>query len=324
MKSEMIRASLLVVAMIVLGGVLNFRTGRVLGISSQNLVIEPIKDVFGFARLLWNLNEKDSDPVVLVAVGDVMLGRSVNGKMVVKNDWTYPFLEVGSMLREADVTFGNLESPFGESCSVVSGGMVFCADQRSVAGLVWSGFDVMSLENNHNTNQGRLGLELSEKLLEEKKILGVVEGEIEVVEQEGLKLGFLAVDDVSRRVDEGALVKLIEDAEKVVDVVVVSVHWGWEYRAIANERQVRLGRKMVDSGADLVLGHHPHWVQNVENYGGGVIVYSLGNFVFDQMWSEETRRGVVGRFELSEEGVGDYRFEKVRIYEYSQPRFEEW
>lgn len=274
--------------------------------------------ILGFRELI-----EKKQRIKLVTVGDVMLGRSVNTAMVRRKDWKYPFLEVGEYLQRADIVFGNLESPFGESCPYTDVGMIFCADKRSVEGLVWSGFGVMSLENNHSLNQGVRGYELSESWLEENEIRGLSRDEVEIIETGGLKVGFLAFDDVSKRIDQKKMIELVLDTKRKVDVVVVSVHWGWEYRDKPNERQVILGRAMVDNGADVVLGHHPHWIQTVEEYKNGVIVYSLGNFVFDQMWSEETRLGLVGEFWLGKNGVEDYGFKRVKIFEYSQPRWEE-
>ncbi len=266
---------------------------------------------------------EESDRVWLVLGGDVMLGRSVNTTMAREDNWRYPFLEIGEYLRGVDVVLVNLEAPFGWDCPDTNTGMIFCARREAVEGLVWAGVDGVSLENNHNTNQGVRGLAMSEEWLEENGVVGVREGEVEVVERKGVRVGMVAVDDVTGRIDEEAMVATIESAERVSDVVVVSVHWGSEYVAEPNERQVRLGRLMVDSGADVVMGHHPHWVQAVEEYSDGVIFYSLGNLVFDQMWSEKTRRGVVAELEVDRRGVRGYRLLPVVIYGYSQPRFEE-
>lgn len=273
--------------------------------------------ILGFRQYL------DPEPVTLVAVGDVMLGRSVNTGMIRRDDWTWPFVQTASYLNQADVTFGNLESPFGERCNPTDSGMVFCADKRSVAGLQRAGFDVMSLANNHDLNQGQIGLEMSNNWLEEHQILGVTETEVEYLQVNNLTLAFLAFDDVSHRINEIEMARRISEAKMISDVVVVSVHWGWEYQAEPNERQVRLGRAMIEAGAKVVIGHHPHWTQTVEEYKEGVIVYSLGNFVFDQMWSEETRLGDVMEFTLSAEGVESYLIKEVKIFEYGQPRWVE-
>ncbi len=266
------------------------------------------------------LGEKDG--VLLVAVGDVMLGRSVNTTMVRKNNWRYPYEATAKELHAADVVLGNLEAPLAENCPHTDMGMVFCADKRATAGLKWAGFRVMSIANNHIFNQGKKGFEETMKWLRENGIGAVGEGYREQTIVNGVKIGWLAGDDVTKRVDDEELTKAVAAAKQENDVVVVSMHWGSEYTKTPNARQKDLGRKLIDAGADLVIGHHPHWVQTVEKYNDGIIAYSLGNFVFDQMWSEETRKGVIAKFWLGKEGVKDYAFLPVKIYDYAQPRIE--
>lgn len=257
----------------------------------------------------------------LIAVGDVMLGRSVNTRMLKYNNWNYPFLETADWLKQADIAFGNLESPFGETCPPTDEGFIFCADQRSLEGLLYAGFDVLSLANNHNTNQGQSGLELTETLLESNNIIALQEAEIEYQQIENITLAFLAFDDTKSPIDQTLLRQLIAEAKTNADIVVVSFHWGWEYVDQPNQNQIDLAHKSVDAGADLIIGHHPHWVQTIEEYGDGLIFYSLGNFVFDQMWSIETRTGMVANIILDKSGVVDYSTRTVLIEDYSQPKF---
>jgi len=80
-----------------------------------------------------------------------------------------------------------------------------------------------------------------------------------------------------------------------------------------------MARVAIDAGADLVLGSHPHWVQQVEVYKGKLIVYSMGNFVFDQMWSQETRQGVIVKFTFQGKNLVSAKFLPVLIEDYNQP-----
>jgi poly-gamma-glutamate synthesis protein (capsule biosynthesis protein) len=200
-------------------------------------------------------------------------------------------------------------------------GMIFCADPQSIEGLKFAGFDVLTLANNHIFNYGRSGFEETKELLQDQDLEGLGEGEFYRTGIEGIKIGFLAMDDVSKKL-EVAQVEQIEKVAKEVDVLVVSIHWGAEYRSEPTSRQKELAHKLIEAGAKVIIGHHPHWVEGVEEYKGGVIFYSLGNFVFDQMWSEQTRKGVVARIWLEKEGVAGYELLPIRIYDYSQPRFE--
>jgi poly-gamma-glutamate synthesis protein (capsule biosynthesis protein) len=106
----------------------------------------------------------------------------------------------------------------------------------------------------------------------------------------------------------------------MADVVIPYFHWGAEYVSVPNQRQRSLAYAAIDAGADLVLGAHPHWVQETERYQGVPIFYSLGNFVFDQMWSTETRQGVIATFAFAGSRVTDVQFTPVVIEDYNRPR----
>ena len=106
--------------------------------------------------------------------------------------------------------------------------------------------------------------------------------------------------------------------------MIVSIHWGVEYEQSPTERQEMFAHLAVDSGASVVLGHHPHVVQPVEEYKDGYVFYSLGNFVFDQMWSEETRNGLIARIFFEGGQIKKVETIKVTIYEFHQPRPEDW
>lgn len=261
-----------------------------------------------------------SPTITLMAVGDVMLSRSVNTRMLKYQDWSYPFGDTLDFLLEADLLFGNLESPFNTSCQPTDEGMRFCADPRSVEGLVSANFDVMSLANNHALDQGRSGLEFSLDLLRSQGIIGLSFNQSAVIEKSGVRVDFIAFDDTLSRLDQNLMASLVSKLRADSDVVVASFHWGQEYQPEPTNRQVELARLAVDSGAKLVIGHHPHWLQPIENYQDAVIFYSLGNFVFDQMWSLETRRGGIAVIELDSDGIIDYRLEEVMIYDYARPK----
>jgi poly-gamma-glutamate synthesis protein (capsule biosynthesis protein) len=98
------------------------------------------------------------------------------------------------------------------------------------------------------------------------------------------------------------------------------MHAGYEYQTYPNQQQKEFAEAAVDSGAELVLGHHPHVVQTTEVYNGGYIIYSLGNLVFDQMWSEETREGIIARCQFLNSEVRSVEFIPIKIENYSQPR----
>jgi len=237
----------------------------------------------------------------LIATGDVIPARSVNFRAHQYQNFKWPFEKTASVLKSADITLINLESPLVSGCPLTNSGMIFCGDPENVQGLVFAGVDVASLANNHLENQGVKGVESTISILEEKDILATgISGPV-FKNVGGLRLAFLGYNDV----DGGQVISLareekiaseIKEARQEADLIVVSFHWGEEYRSSPTQRQKELAHLAVDSGADLVVGNHPHWLQPVEIYKEKIIVYAHGNFVFDQMWSEKTKIGVIGRY----------------------------
>ena len=117
----------------------------------------------------------------------------------------------------------------------------------------------------------------------------------------------------------------MEDVARVrtmADRVVVSLHWGAEYQSMPSREQQELAHQLVDAGVDLIIGHHPHWFQGVEVYKGKVIAYSLGNFVMDQNWSDETQEGLFLKVEFKRDGTLKARVRPVFINN-SQPQWVE-
>jgi len=272
-----------------------------------------------FGQLLENLEPEK--PVTLIAVGDIMLGRSVNAKMRKLNDFHYPFLKTADFLKSADLTFANLESPFYDGCPTTNTGMIFCADSRAIEGLVFAGIDVVNLANNHLRNYGETGMKKTVELLNKNNvsIIGLNDNLVQK-EIRGTKFGFLGFDLTSGYQEE-KMIKTVQENSLRVDVLIVSFHWGAEYAKEPTEKQVELAHKTIDAGAALILGHHPHVIQRVEDYHGAKIVYSLGNFIFDQPWSEATKRGLVGIFTFQGKKLINSEFKEVYIKDYSQPEF---
>lgn len=264
---------------------------------------------------------------VLVATGDVMLGRSVNSQTVKSGNFLWPFEKTAALLQEADLTLINLESPLVADCPVTDKGMIFCGDLRHTRGLAFAGVDLANLANNHAGNHHALGIEQMVEGLAKVGIVSVGLSGPVYQDVRGLRFAFLGYNDVGSslrlisQASEGKIQSEIQLAKRQADLVVVSFHWGAEYASLPTKRQKDLAHLAVDSGADLVIGHHPHWIQPVEVYQGKVIVYSHGNFIFDQMWSQKTKEGLVGRYLFYDDQLVDVGFSPVEIVNYGQPYF---
>jgi poly-gamma-glutamate capsule biosynthesis protein CapA/YwtB (metallophosphatase superfamily) len=273
-------------------------------------------------------------PISLVAVGDVMLGRGV-GRQIEAHSPQYPFLQTRELIGQADVAFANLESPI-TSQGVPQGGISLGASPSAAEGLADAGFDVVSLANNHALDYGEAGLLETMETLERMSILyaGVGGGSTVVpamLDVEGVRLAFLAYNHVGlghgragAEVSgpafleaEGAYADVRRAAEEA-DLVIVSLHWGTEYMPLPDDFQREVAQGLVEAGADLVVGHHPHVTGLVGFHDGGFVVYSLGNFVFDQPFSQETEQGLLLYALLDSTGLKQVRLLPVYI-EAGQP-----
>jgi poly-gamma-glutamate synthesis protein (capsule biosynthesis protein) len=243
------------------------------------------------------------------------------------DDFTYPFKNIADFLKRGDAALINLETPLTPDCKLTQEGMTFCGDLKNVQGLVYAGVNVASIANNHMGNQGLEGIQSTVNVLKQHNINVTGNGEPAIVSVHGMTIGFLGYNGVGNKqkgiayADIDQIRQDIQTLKQRANIIVVAMHWGTEYTSTPNTFQVELAHKIIDAGADLIIGNHPHWVQGVEEYNGKFIAYSHGNLVFDQMWSQETREGVVGRYTFTNNKLTNVQFIPVIIENYSQPRF---
>jgi poly-gamma-glutamate synthesis protein (capsule biosynthesis protein) len=255
------------------------------------------------------LEEERAIETDLFFAGDIMLSRNVGTKITEAKNPNLPYLSVFEEIKNADISFANLESPFNDSGVRVTQGLVFKAEPNTVEGLVNAGFDVLSTANNHTFDQGKAGLAYTTTWLEQNNITPVGTGtdcHLGVIKEVNeIKFGFLAYSYAAYN-DGGKLpdslvcdwndpeqIKIdIQNLKTKTDFVIVSSHMGAEYKREPEPENAQRARSTIDAGADLFIGHHPHWIQTIEEYKGKYIFYSLGNFVFDQMWSQDTKEGL--------------------------------
>jgi poly-gamma-glutamate capsule biosynthesis protein CapA/YwtB (metallophosphatase superfamily) len=257
----------------------------------------------------------------LVAVGDVQLGRHTADQIAHHGaDWL--FAPTAEISRDADIAFCNLECALSRDAPLLPKRFAFRADPAGALALARAGYDVACLANNHSMDCHVAGLSDTMRALARAGVEYVGAGADGrearrplIVHRNGLRVAFLArsvfipegvvlLDDRPRIaiLDPDTIARDIRAAARAAEVVVVSIHWGIEYSPYPTDWQRRLAHQMVDAGADLVIGHHPHSVQEVERYRGAVIAYSLGNFVFDTS-RERARHGLMLRCRLDRSGV---------------------
>lgn len=276
------------------------------------------------------------------AAGDIMLARHVGKKMIEAENWSLPFLKTQNLLSEADITFANLESPFSELGQTLFEGMTFGADPKAVQGLKMAGIDIVSLANNHFGNMGNRGMNFTFQWLAKNQIRYCGAGQnfnqahsTAILKAKNLKIAFLAYDGTPSTAfgyqaqknspglaaaDINQLKNDLAKAKLTSDVVIVSLHSGIEYTPFPNESQIQFAHLAINYGADVVIGHHPHVIQKIEIYHQKPIFYSLGNFVFDQMWSEDTRLGLVVKINFKNRYPWKFQLIPIKIYDFQQPQ----
>ena len=157
---------------------------------------------------------------------------------------------------------------------------------------------MVTLANNHSYDMGSQGVIDTKVHLEASDIAFMGEqfevnsSSLHVETIRELDIAFVAINDTHPNTDIETALELIHTAETIVDTTVVTIHWGSEYQPISNLHQQSLAHQFIDAGADAVIGHHPHVVQEIEVYQDRPIFYSLGNFLFDQYFSKETQEGL--------------------------------
>jgi poly-gamma-glutamate synthesis protein (capsule biosynthesis protein) len=270
----------------------------------------------------------------LLFAGDIMLARSVQKQIEREQDPLYPFARIADTVREADMAFANLEGPV--SARGINQGSMYSFRFEPVGtmnSLRFAGFDVVSIANNHIWDWGKDALTDTVLHLDEAGIghVGAGRNAAEanqpfIAQLDDTKIAMLGYTnlypksleagadypgissfDVSSTVDQVQRLKRIDG----VDLAIVSLHWGTEYVTSSDAMQQGIARRLIDGGADLVIGHHPHVAQEVEKYGEGYIVYSLGNFVFDQNLSRITMKGLMVRAYIKDKKVE--RIEEIPI-----------
>lgn len=287
--------------------------------------------------------------VTFLAVGDIMISRGVARSIDRAGDPLAPFKKMEEVLLSTDFNFGNLESPISGNDKKVGKGLVFNMRRRDAAGLKKYNFKVLNLANNHALDQGLKGLQFTRQALAEDGFtyLGVGDNLAEAwrpksIEVKGVKIGFVGASYASYN-DSGAVrneyVARIEDEQRLesainelkksgTDFIIATMHAGAEYQRRPGPAAIAFARKAIDAGADMVIGAHPHWVQITEEYKGKYIFYSLGNFIFDQEWSRDTKEGLALKItltckktsELAERAVEQIELIPVIIENYSTPR----
>jgi len=310
---------LFLVTLIIIVFIYSFMTNKDGGLNSRNQKAQVVNPLISNNEEIAN----NTKPIQtkLAFVGDMMLTRGVQSS-VNKNlggDYNRLFENLEE-LKDADILFANLEGDVSDKGKNVGSKYSFRMDPQILPVLKEASFDIVSFANNHIGDWSTVAFKDTLTRLDEVGILKVGAGfnkqeviKPSIIEKNNIKFGFIGMSDVgpvwmkATETNPGILLandpdleNIIKNAKEKCDVLIVSIHWGEEYKTIHNKRQEELAYKIIDNGADIVIGHHPHVIQDIEEYRGKIIVYSLGNFIFDQYFSKETMEGML--FSVTYEG----------------------
>jgi poly-gamma-glutamate synthesis protein (capsule biosynthesis protein) len=277
----------------------------------------------------------------LIAVGDIMLGRGVLNQMKARNDFLFPYRAIKPELDTGDLRIGNLECMVTDLVPPPSdpSTFTFVCPTKGFDGLKYAGFDVLTLANNHSNGEGQVVFNDMRANLTKHGFghggggANLAEATAPIIASaKGMRLAFLSYDNILPQgpwatanswglapINVDTLPADIAAARKQADLVIPYFHWGIEYTNDPTNYQQNVARAAIDAGADMVLGNHPHWTQGIERYKGKLIIYSMGNFVFDQDWSEPTLEAMLLHLYWRNGTLASVRFVPIKDASRCQP-----
>jgi len=283
---------------------------------------------------------RPTNPVQLVFAGDTTLDSTPGAWIRQGQD---PMASFSALFASADLRLLNLECVVATSGQAVPKHYTFRAHPR-VLPMLKKHVDGVTLANNHSGDYGRHAFAEMLRLLTQNNLaqagggMNLAQAHTPwIVERQGLRIAILSYNEFMPRSYEALSnapgVAWSEDAQVVddirrarrdhqADIVLPFMHWGWENENRANARQRQLAQKMIDAGADAVIGGHPHVTQDIEFYQGKPIIYSVGNFVMKETDNDRQRLGWVLRLQLGPSGVTAFDTHVARINRQGIPRYD--
>jgi gamma-polyglutamate biosynthesis protein CapA len=251
------------------------------------------------------------------------LGRGIGSRTAILIDH-YEKPE-NRLFQDSDIVFCNLEAPLISEVEFRS--LPFTGNPEIIRLLRALNISIVSIANNHIPEHGPEGIDNTIILLKNNSIIPVGHTKDNIpatayLNIKGIKVAFAAFTCIHHKnennrlapADKDLMLSTLEQIKKqTTDLIIFSIHWGDEYITYPSPEQVELAHKIIDSGVNVIIGHHPHVIQPVESYNGGVILYSLGNFMFDMFWSDKVRYGMQVDLLINSAIKLDYQVKPFRI-----------
>ena len=304
-NNNYITASVLVLVVIILS-LTFFYSFRVL--LKEGEIINNYGEIKNKNDLLIENNEENKEFQQINFLGDVMLARHVEYLMS-EYGADYPFRSINFIDPEKDYTFANFEASIPiKHVKTPNFGFNFSVNPQYLGSLKRAGVTHLSLANNHAFDFGYDGFKNSRLQLEKNNLISFGQpndlstSSITYVSLSKHKVAVIAIHSVFTLPKEADLINVINQAKDNSDLQVIFIHWGVEYERKQAKNQRLLAKKFSELGIDLVIGHHPHVVQGIERINNTLVVYSLGNFIFDQYFNKDVRQGLVVQL-IEKEGL---------------------
>jgi hypothetical protein len=256
----------------------------------------------------------------LMAVGDIWLHTGSDRP---------PFEYIAEALNDHDVLFGNLETTLSEEGIRAKKHHVLRSPPEKASFLKEAGFDILSVANNHSIDMGAQGFCNTVNALVHNGMHFVggrtpkYPSKHVIIEENGIKLGFLGYtagrftvpEEVSvHKMGEEEIIDDIRSLRDLCDHIVVSLHWGAECAFYPSPQQIDTAHRLIDAGATIILGHHPHTIQAIEEYRDGLIAYSLGLFQWDPYWPHGvSNESFILSIDVAKEGVRGYNVTPIFV-----------
>jgi gamma-polyglutamate biosynthesis protein CapA len=298
-----------IVAVIYVWAVFNFYWPRAVVVDNQ-MSISEVKPEIKNTKVSKNANQnlpensvKKIDSLKMLFFGDIMLDRHVAEKIKSLGlNWFFNELDKQKVFAINGLVSANLEGAVTNNGAhyppIYSNDFAFAPN--SVKSLQKYNFNFFNIANNHLADQGERGIIETRQNLKDSgfNFSGCPDGQIgncsykvfKVSAKGGeYKVGMVGFSMVYSQLNIGKAMKIVSDLTSTTDVVIINIHWGKEYQHNFSQAQQAMAYKLIDAGADIIIGHHPHVVQGCEIYKNKPIFYSLGNFIFDQYFSADTQ-----------------------------------
>jgi len=291
---------------------------------------------FSFIVIAQDTTPKDIYPsqIRLLATGDVNLGHWITP--IIKSEGNhYPFTYVKDRLSQADFVFANLEAPFCTKGQPFPKNFVFDVPPVLVDVLTAGNINLVSLANNHTMDYGMPGLLSTIETLNKANIRHAGAGKDKgqaykpaLLEKYGIKIAFFSYtmthpEEFWANDSKGGTAypyaNIVKDSlryyDDKTDFIIVSFHWGKELQSIPEQYQSKMAHFVINAGADLVLGHHPHILQGIEKYKDRYIFYSFGNFIFAS-YSHKASESIIADIILSKDGLNKIEIIPINVDNY--------